>query len=143
MYEAHAAKKNPAYQRFVQIVVAIMGLFYTLAGGALIFFPLWFYQYIGNFPPFNRHYEGDAGAFLLALGIGLLVATPRPEKHVWLIRIAALASMFHVANHLYDALAYPSFSSWGQTIALLVVGLLLVIVSLTVPARTVEGTSHA
>jgi hypothetical protein len=141
MYEAYA-KKGPAYP-LVRIVVGIIGIFYTLAGAALIFFPLWFFQYIGNFPPFNRHYEGDAGAFLLALGIGLLVATPRPEAHVWLIRIAALASLFHVANHLYDALVYPSLSSWGQWIALLVVGLVLVAASFAVPARSHEGISHA
>ena len=142
MYETQTNKMS-AYLRLVRIVVGIIGIFYTLTGVALIFFPLWFFQYIGNFPPFNRHYEGDAGAFLLALGIGLLVAVPRPDQHVWLIRIAALASLFHAANHLYDALVYPSLSSWGQFIALLVIGLILVAASLVASVRSHEGISHA
>src|SRR5579859_3548459 len=108
-----------AYTRFAQIIVGLMGVFYSLTGVALIFFPLWFFQNIGNFPPFNRHYEGDTGAFILALGIGLLAVIPMPAKHPWVIRIAALASLFHAANHLYDAIILPSANAWAQTIALI------------------------
>jgi hypothetical protein len=115
--------------RFAQIVVGVVGISYSLAGIALIFFPFWFFLYIGNFAPFNRHYEGDAGAFILAIGIGLLLAVPRPKKYSGLIFVAALASMFHAANHIYDAILYPSVNAWLQTLALLIVGVVLLAIS--------------
>jgi hypothetical protein len=53
-------------------------------GRALV--PLWFFTTIGTFPPFNRHYTGDIGAFQLALGAGLLLAVragavPAADRH--------------------------------------------------------------
>ena len=84
------------YLRFTQIVVG-------LAGIALLFAPMWFFQTIGHFPPFNQHYERDLGSFLLALGIGLLVIIRNPTRHIWVIRVAALGSVLHVINHIYDA----------------------------------------
>ncbi len=123
------AHKVTAYTRFAQMVVGGMGVVNCLAGLALIFYPLWFFQQIGTFPPYNRHYEGDLGAYLLAVGIGLLVATPAPESHPWIIRIGAAASWFHAANHLYDTLLYPSVNGWVQTIGIALTGLLLVAAS--------------
>lgn len=65
---------NTAKTSRLQIILALSGLFYTLSGLALLFLPTWFFTYIGDFPPFNRHYMGDAGAFILPLGIGLLTS---------------------------------------------------------------------
>ena len=85
-----------------QIAVGIMGVIYVLTGLALLFLPQWFFQNIGPFPPYNRHYEGDVGSFLLALGIGLVIAARDPARHRLLIAVAALGSLIHVFNHLYD-----------------------------------------
>ena len=85
-----------------QIAVGIMGVIYVLTGLALLFLPQWFFQNIGPFPPYNRHYEGDVGSFLLALGIGLVIAARDPARYRLLIFIAALGSLIHVFNHLYD-----------------------------------------
>ena len=124
------ASKVTAATRFAQIVVGVMGTVNGLAGVALIFFPLWFFQHIGTFPPFNQHYEGDLGAYLLAVGIGLLVATPAPEKYPWVIRIGALASLLHAANHLSGAFISPSVNAWVQTTVIAMTGLFLVAASM-------------
>lgn len=88
--------------RVAQVVVAVSGGFYALTGLALLFAPVWFFDVIGHFPPFNRHYLGDLGAFTLALGVGLLLAAREPRRHRLLIGAAALASLVHLGNHLYD-----------------------------------------
>ncbi|MBA3534786.1 MAG: hypothetical protein H0T73_22980 [Ardenticatenales bacterium] len=96
--------------RFAQIVLALAGLNYSLTGLALLLAPLWFYENIGHFPPFNRHYAGDLGTFLLPLGLGLLIAARDPTKHRLFIGVAAGASVLHALNHLYDTLLEPSAS---------------------------------
>lgn len=135
--------------RFAQVVVGLAGVVYLLTGLALLFASAWFFQSIGHFAPFNRHYEGDLGSFLLPIGIGLLVAMRNPVRHIWVIRVAALGSVLHVANHIYDAFIYwQPISQWGLQIGpLFVLALLLLIVSwgrLVGPGeRSVqETTSH-
>ena len=90
--------------RIIQLIVALSGLAYALAGAALLLAPTWFFQYVGHFPPYNQHYEGDLGSFLLALGVGLLFAASNPARHRLVVRIAALGSLLHVGNHIYAAL---------------------------------------
>jgi hypothetical protein len=92
----------PRTDRGQQIVVAASGAFYTLTGLALLFAPEWFFENIGHFPPFNRHFIGDIGAFLIPLGLGLLLAARAPRRHRLLIGVAALGSVIHLLNHLYD-----------------------------------------
>jgi hypothetical protein len=87
---------------FAQIVVAISGVSYSLTGLALLGVPGWFFANIGHFAPFNRHYEGDLGAFLLPLGLGLLAAARAPARHSALLAVATAGSLIHAANHLYD-----------------------------------------
>ena len=88
--------------RLVQWVVAFSGASYTLTGFSQLFAPRWFFENIGNFPPFNRHYLGDIGAFTLAMGAGLLFAARQPAQHRSLIGVVALGSVLHLLNHLYD-----------------------------------------
>src|ERR1700730_11813840 len=86
--------------RIIQLIVALSGLVYALSGAVLLLAPTWFFQYIGHFPPYNQHYEGDLGSFLLALGVGLLFAASDPGKHILVVRIAAIGSLLHVGNHI-------------------------------------------
>lgn len=92
--------KNPSL--FAQVVVGASGVLFTLTGLALLLAPRWFYDNIGTFPPFNRHYEGDLGSFLLPIGLALLYAARAPQKHRAIIAIAAGGSVLHVINHLFD-----------------------------------------
>src|SRR6478752_4482677 len=87
-----------------QVVVAIAGVLHLLVGLAMLLAPMWFFVAIGTFPPFNRHYTGDMGAFQLALGAGLLVAARAPARQRLLIGSAAAGNLLHLLNHGYDAL---------------------------------------
>lgn len=89
-------------QRMLQILVAVLGVLNVATGLALIFAPQWFFDNIGPYPPFNRHYEGDLGAFVTAVGIGLLWSARDPQKYRALIGIAFLSSLFHLLNHVFD-----------------------------------------
>ena len=91
-------------QTWIQIALAVNGAANLFAGAALLLAPTWFFQTIGTFPPLNQHYLGDAGAFLLPLGLGLLLALKDPRRHRLLIGMAALAGLLHTGNHLYDDL---------------------------------------
>jgi hypothetical protein len=99
-----------APSRTAQALVTIGGLFFILVALALLLVPQWFFDTIGHFPPFNRHYMGDLGAFLLPLGAGLLYAARDPARYRLLIAIVAAGSVLHVLNHLYDALVVGPFS---------------------------------
>jgi hypothetical protein len=66
--------------------------------------PRWFFDHVGTFPPYSRHYLGDTGAFVVAVGVALLVASVSPTKYKSLITIGAIASLLHFLNHLYGSL---------------------------------------
>lgn len=119
-------------QSFIRAAVVAAGPLYTISGAALLLAPEWFYQNVGTYPPYNRHYEGDVGAFLLPLGLILLWAARRPERHVALITFTALGSVLHAANHLYDdVIAQASLQSiFSATVPLIIFALVLVVASL-------------
>jgi hypothetical protein len=94
--------RSISHLTFVQIVIALAGAVNLFTGAALLLAPGWFFNTIGNFPPFNRHYLGDVGSFLLPIGIGLLIAVSDPARHRSLIGVAAAGSLLHALNHLYD-----------------------------------------
>ncbi|MBC7810707.1 MAG: hypothetical protein H7175_06145 [Burkholderiales bacterium] len=112
---------------FIRGAVAVGGSFYLLTGIALLFAPQWFFDNVGTFPPFNRHYAGDLGSYLLPLGIVLLLAVRHPAQHRSLIGFAAAGTFVHALNHVYEDIQLGSaFPVWfAATIPLLVYGLVL------------------
>lgn len=125
--------------RIAQCIILLSGVFYMLAGLALLFAPAWFFDKIGPFPPFNRHYMGDLGSFLLPMGVGLLLAARDPARQRLLIGLMIAGSLLHTANHSYDALvgAEP-LSHW-----LADVGPLVVIAALMLVAYALVGAPAA
>ncbi len=111
---------------FVRAAVVAGGVLYVFTGAALLFAPEWFFQNIGTFPPFNRHYLGDVGSFLLPLGLVLLWAARNPSEHWLLIGFAALGSLVHALNHTYDDLTGGA-PTLGQTIPLYIVAIALIL----------------
>lgn len=91
-------------QRMLEILVAALGVLTVVTGLGLLFAPLWFFENIGNYPPFNRHYEGDLGAFVIGSGVGLLWAARDPYRYRALIGVALVANVLHMVNHVYDDL---------------------------------------
>jgi hypothetical protein len=112
---------------FVRATLVAGGVFYLLSGLGLLLIPQWFYENIGNYPPFNRHYAGDVGAFLLPLGIALLWAARNPSAHASLIGYAAAGSLLHALNHLYDDLtAQVAPGNLAVSLPLLIFAIVLV-----------------
>lgn len=91
-------------ERLTQGIVLLAGLFYTLSAVTMLAAPVWFYTNIGDFPPYNRHYIGDVAAFLLPLGVGLMIAARQPAHYRALIGVAAAGGLIHALNHAWDAL---------------------------------------
>ena len=86
------------------MVVGGSGVSYVLTGIGLLFFPEWFFQNVGTFPPFNRHYTGDLGTYVLPLGVGLLLAAREGPAGRLLVGVAATATSLHALNPVYDAI---------------------------------------
>jgi predicted anti-sigma-YlaC factor YlaD len=124
---------------FNQIVVGVAGLGYLLIGVTQLFAPQWFFDNIGNFPPFNRHYVGDLGAFTAAIGVGLLFAMRTPQAHRSLIAVVAFGSLLHLLNHLYDDAISGHWSLahvLSETLPLLALAVLLLAVWRRLAAQT-------
>ena len=84
--------------------VLFAGIMYSLVGIALLIAPNWFFLNIGTFPPFNRHYMGDLGSFLLPIAVGLIIASRQPQRHMLLIAVIAAGNILHALNHIHDAI---------------------------------------
>jgi hypothetical protein len=82
------------------------GATYALNGLAMLFTPsLWFFTLVPGVPetgPFNAHLVADSGTFFIPIGIALLVAARKAERHVAAIAIAAGATVLHALLHLYS-----------------------------------------
>lgn len=113
--------------RVGQALVGLVGLLDASSGAALLVAPAWFYETLGTFPPFNRHYAGDVGAFLLPIGIGLLVAARDPARYRALLAVALGASWLHGLNHAYDALAHAGEGRASLLDAANIVGIAIVL----------------
>ncbi len=131
MQPSPAMKKYfPSRRVWLRTLVLLGGLFYTFTGAGLLFAPEWFFSNVGTFPPFNRHYMGDLGSFLLPLGVGLLIATRDPLRHRSLILVTAIGSLLHAINHVYDAILLGAeITHWlTNTLPLLIYGIALTFV---------------
>ena len=104
-----------------KVLVAIVGVSDVLAGAALLLAPQWFFDNIGTFPPYSRHYLGDAGAFLLPVGIALLVAATNPRRHYSLVLVGLGVSVLHFLAHLYGSVRFNE--SWLQTVEVGIIAL--------------------
>lgn len=128
-------------QRLLQILLAILGIVNVATGLALLLAPQWFFENVGNYPPFNRHYEGDLGAFITAVGIGLVWAARNPQKYRVLIGIAFLSTALHAVNHVYDDLLMAA--SFGQIMSgLAPVGFQLLLLALALYLASVRGADQ-
>ena len=112
-------------------IAIIVGALYALSGVAMLLAPQWFFDNIGTFPPFNRHFLGDLGAFSLAIGLGLLLGARAKAYLPGALLVGGLASLVHVLNHVYDAAAatVPG-RGWSDVPGLTLVFLLVVSVPL-------------
>ena len=120
------------------------GLINTLTFTTILFIPGWFFINIGHFMPFNRHYMGDLGAFMLPLAIALMWASRDPERHrAWIIAWGA-STFLHLLNHAYDAgfNGLLHSSHWVLDIVPLVFLVLVILVPLLLKPQPVVAVAN-
>ena len=130
-------RTRPNELRALSVVVAALGAVQVAAGLSLLLTPVWFYGTIAEYAPYNRHFLGDTGAFVLALGIGLVLAARKLPQQRLLVGVAALGSAVHTANHFIDDVLSPAAvpAYWTtNTLPLLVTTVLLAYVYLRLGA---------
>lgn len=118
------------YSNWIRFLLLVAGLNYVLTGLSLLVAPTWFFENIGTFGLFNRHYLGDLGAFLLPIGIGLLVAARQHRQHYLLIAVVATGNIIHASNHIYDAiLGQEALAHWlSDTLPLVLFAVIFMLV---------------
>lgn len=116
-----------------RLAIGLVGLSDLLAGASLLITPVWFFEHVGHYAPFNQHYEGDAGAFVLAIGAGLVWAAVQPARAGTLLAVGTIAGLLHLANHVYASIA--SDAPWSGTA---VVALQLVLLVIAWPALSIS-----
>jgi len=113
-------------QSYVRSIAVAVGVAYVASALGLLLAPGWFFDNIGNYPPFNRHFMGDAGSFLLPLGLGLLWAARDTARHRAIIALVGIGSLVHAMNHVIeDFITNPSPFSITNNILLFVLALAL------------------
>ena len=89
-------------ERTLRTAVGALGVLHVVVGLYMFFLPGSFYFRIGTYGPENTHYVGDVATFVLAIGIGLLLAVGRPAWRTPVLAVAALWYGLHALNHLFD-----------------------------------------
>lgn len=128
--------------RLEQLFLAVFGISLVATGLVMLLSPYWFFQHIGRYPPFNSHYAGDAGAFILGWGLALLLAARDPVRYRSLIAIGGVANLLHALNHIWDALQGRAPMHWSLDVLPLAVAPVLfaiVYIRASLLARQQEG----
>jgi hypothetical protein len=85
------------------IVVAAFGIFTVSLGVWALVAPVNFFDNIGHFPPYNRHFLHDVGAFQIAIGAALLFALAwRDDAILAVLGGAAAGATAHEIAHIID-----------------------------------------
>ena len=88
--------------RVIRTGVAALGLVSVGAGLWALLAPHSFYDAAATFPPYNRHFIHDIGAFLIGLGGCLAAALVLVDALLVVLAGNALGHVAHVAAHVAD-----------------------------------------
>ena len=89
-------------ERIVRGVLVAGAAFFLLIGAWALIDPASFYAQVATFPPYNRHFLHDVGAFNLGIGAALalgLTGLPGRRVALW---AAAFAAVLHAGSHFAD-----------------------------------------
>src|SRR5688572_17042611 len=92
----------PLHVRAVPAGVAALAAYELVLGLWMLLAPRSFYDTIGPFGPYNRHYVLDTSTWQLAFGGALAVAVRRPSWRVPLLGFAVAQFGLHALNHIAD-----------------------------------------
>jgi hypothetical protein len=115
-------------QTYARSVAVSVGVAYLVAAVTLLLAQDWFFTSIGNYPPYNRHYMGDAGSFVSVVALMLLWAARDLARYWAMILLAGVGSLLHASNHVIeDFITNPSTASITSNILLFVLAFALLL----------------
>ena len=88
--------------RFARLVALLGGITLVTFGAWAFFAPRSFYDTLAVFPPYNRHFIHDVGAFQIGLGAVLLLTKYGKDALFVALAGVGIGSAVHVASHIMD-----------------------------------------
>ena len=89
-------------ERFIRAVTLAGAAVFILAGAWAFLGRGSFYERVAHFPPYNRHFLHDVGAFQLGLGTALALGLAGWDGRRVALWTVAVASVLHAASHIID-----------------------------------------
>ena len=86
----------------IRACVAVLGVISIGAGLWALIAPHSFYDQAATFPPYNRHFIHDIGAFQIGLGSCLIAALALADALLVVLLGNALGGMSHFVGHVAD-----------------------------------------
>ena len=83
-------------------VAVAVGIVFTLSGLWAFLAPQSWFDNIGNYPPYNKHFVHDLGAFQLGLGGMALLSLMWKAPLLAALAANGIAAIFHFASHVID-----------------------------------------
>jgi len=111
----------------MRVLVGISALVLVVSGLFAMLAPETFFNTVAVYPPYNRHFIHDIGAFVLGLGSGLALALTWTDALLVALAANALGAVAHAVSHFVDRQlgGLPSDPVVMGVFALLLVGLTL------------------
>ena len=117
-------------RRIVVAVATWVGIAFWVGFGVWAFVsPRSFFDAVATFPPYNRHFLHDVGAFQLGIGSALIAGLRWKDGLLAALAGSGVASVVHFVSHVLDR------SLGGQDGDLLFLGLMAVVVGAGAVAR--------
>jgi hypothetical protein len=111
----HPAAARADEQRLVYLLISALAVYWLGLGVLMIVAPHTFFEQIGPFGSYNRHYIRDNATFALAFGIGLLISPRWSHWRVPELATTSIQGVLHTVNHAVDiARADPKLDGPGD-----------------------------
>lgn len=85
-----------------RVLVGVCAVFLLASGVFALLAPEAFYTLAATYPPYNRHFIHDIGAFMLGLGAGLALALVSTDALLVALAAAAVGGVAHFVSHVTD-----------------------------------------
>jgi uncharacterized membrane protein len=89
-------------ERAPRVIAAIGGISFVGFGIWAFLEPRSFYGSLAAFPPFNKHFVHDIGAFQIGLGLALLIALVNADSLFVALAAVGLGQTMHAVAHWID-----------------------------------------
>lgn len=124
----------------VRTIAWVGGIALVLVGIWAFGWPRNFFDNVGTFPPYNRHFIHDVGAFNFGLGATLLLALALPDALFAALGGNAAAQVLHFVAHVKDRdLGGRAIDPWSFA----VIAVVLVVAALTRRREAGGGSGRA